>query len=132
MSHWSEDDFLERLMPLIRQEAGARKESCPDIETICAVVDGSAGNFIRDAVTGHLEYCDSCVQLRDSILHFGRQEAPKHDSEWKQAEKRLDNWAAGFLNAETVSARRQRREESSREHTGSRNVLNPARWGMMQ
>jgi hypothetical protein len=132
MSSWSENDFLETLMPLLQQESGARKNSCPDVETLCAVVDGTAGGFIREAVASHLEHCNSCVRLHQSILLFGKQESLEQSADWMQTEKRLDNWMEGYLRAQTNAARRQQAKTVPERLPGARPADSSFRWGKIQ
>ena len=132
MSPWSENDFLETLMPLLQQETGARKDSCPDVETLCAVADGTAGAFIREAVTNHLEHCNSCVRLHQSILLFGKQEFLEQSADWTQTEQRLDNWMEGCLRAQTSAARREQAKTVRERLPDARPSYSPFRWGKIQ
>ena len=99
---WSENDFLERLMPQLRQQRGATNGACPDAATILAVMEGEADEWLRHAYAQHLSQCSSCFELDERLRHFDRP-LLADDREWKQTEKRLDIWADTFLRSKSVA-----------------------------
>ena len=90
MSGWNEDSFLEEIMPLLKQKQGP--EWCPNAETVCAVIDGSASDALRDAFAGHTAQCPACANLYERLRNFDRPGPPEQERQWQQTEKRLDIW----------------------------------------
>jgi hypothetical protein len=39
MNSWNEGNFLERLMPPLKQKISVGDDPCPDAETLCAVIE---------------------------------------------------------------------------------------------
>ena len=97
MKPWTEDNFLERLMPQLRRENGAQMESCPDSESLSAFAGDQASPFLRDAIAAHLTRCPKCHEIYERLGQFAKASIPAQDAEWINAEKRLDNWMGSFL-----------------------------------
>ncbi len=91
-------------MPPSRQKHGALRDSCPDSESLCAFAEGRAHGVVRDAIAAHLAECSECAELHRRLLSFASEAVPADDREWKQAEKRLDNWAEGIFRGRRATA----------------------------
>ena len=111
MSDWSEDNFLERLAPQLRQKSGRALDPCPDAATLCAAIEGEARPPQRDAVMAHLARCAVCAELHSRLLGFEHEAPPEPEAVWNQTRTRLDNWLQGFLHQE---ARRSLAAQSGR------------------
>jgi anti-sigma factor RsiW len=101
MKPWTEENYLERLMPDLRQAKRVNMESCPDSELLSAYAEDQLDPFMRGAVTAHLAKCRECAELCSRLENFNRAAIPIQDSEWVNTEKRLDNWSEAFLKAQT-------------------------------
>lgn len=100
---WSENDFLERLMPQLRRERGGSNGACPDTATVMAVIDGDADEWLRNAYAQHLAQCSACLELDTRLRNFDRP-VLADEREWRQTEKRLDNWMDAFLPSQATVA----------------------------
>ena len=69
MSKWDEDGFWEEMMPVLRNTHGST--ACPDAETLSAVIDGKASDFLREALTAHIGQCPTCADLRNRLVRPG-------------------------------------------------------------
>jgi hypothetical protein len=116
---WSEDDFLERLIPHMRRQREHTKDTCPNTEVLLLLTDDSADPWLRKAYESHLERCPTCAELDRRLLRFA-QSAVIDQPEWRATEKRLDNWMDGFLHS--------RRREST-ANAGPETLKRRARWG---
>ena len=94
---WTEDNFLERLMPHLRRENGVQIGPCPDSELLSAFMDGQVSPVVRDSIASHLTQCQKCHEVCERLGQFAKASVPAQDEEWINAEKRLDNWMSGFL-----------------------------------
>jgi hypothetical protein len=99
MTLWSEDDFLERIMPQSRQKDRVPLGGCPDSESLCAFAEDRVRGVVRDAIVGHLGECPECAELHDRLLKFAAVHPAEDDKDWERAERRLDNWMHAFLSA---------------------------------
>lgn len=108
MTVWSEENFLERLMPRSQQQGRTLGESCPDSESLCAFAENRAGGVVRDAIAAHLAECSECADLHHRLLEFAEPAITLDAVEWQGAEKRLDNWMAAFLPIHGKSAHSER------------------------
>jgi hypothetical protein len=97
MKPWTEDNFLERLMPQLRREDGAQIEPCPDSESLSAFTEDRVSPFLRDAIAAHLTRCPKCQEIYERLGQFAKASIPVQDAEWVNAEKRLDNGMRSFL-----------------------------------
>jgi hypothetical protein len=111
---WSEDDFLERLMPQLRRELGGGNGACPDAATVLAVIEGEASDWLRNVYAQHLAQCSACLELDSRLRNFDRPVLVKDEAEWKQTEKRLDNWLSAHLESRAAASRRAAEEGGSR------------------
>jgi hypothetical protein len=100
MKGWKESDFLEKLLPSLREKIGAKYSACPDAATLNAVAGGDANAWLRGAVAGHLEHCSECSLLYGRLLQFDQGTLSDQEADWKNTEKRLDNWLEGVLRAQ--------------------------------
>jgi hypothetical protein len=99
MSGWNEENFLEKMMPLLEKKQGA-PGACPDAEMLCAAADGAAPQPIREAIETHAARCPSCADLLRRLGQFSPAYAmPGLEREWRQTEKRLDSRMTEFLGA---------------------------------
>ena len=105
MSDWNEDNFLERLMPQLRQQRSAEPDPCPDAETLLAALEGEAPATVRAQVAEHLKQCPACAELQNRLLSFDTEPSPEPEAVWKETRKRLDNWLEGFLRSEEARLR---------------------------
>ncbi len=105
MNDWSEDNFLERLAPQLRQKLGGADSPCPDAEALCAVLDGEARQPERDAVVAHLSQCAACAYLGTRLVRFDNEGPTESEAAWNLTRTRLDNWLEGFLHSEAARAR---------------------------
>jgi hypothetical protein len=103
MNGWNEDNFLEEMMPLLREKSGRGR--CPDAEALCAALDGRAPGKVREAVAAHATDCPECAQLCARLRGFtaGGFEA----AEWPETEQRLDQWMQVFLRARAAESLQQ-------------------------
>lgn len=99
MTAWSEENFLERLTPRLRKGAESTAGPCPDSESLSAFAENQGSNALREAIATHLVSCSNCREIEERLRYFARAEEPEEGLEWKNAEKRLDNWMAAFLSA---------------------------------
>jgi hypothetical protein len=113
MTSWTEDNFLERLMPQLRRENGAQTESCPDSELLSAFMEDRGSPFVRDAIAVHLTRCPKCHEICERLGQFAKAGLPAQDAEWVNVEKRLDNWMNGFLRARVDETRSELNVEPS-------------------
>jgi len=100
---WSEGDFLERLMPQLRRQRGGSNSACPDAATMLAVIEGQADDWLRHAYAQHLAQCSTCSELDSRLRSFDRP-VLADEPEWRQTEKRLDNWLNAFLDSRAAAA----------------------------
>jgi len=70
--------------------------ACPDAATVLAVIEGEADEWLRHAYAQHLSQCAACLDLDTRLRNFDRP-VLANEAEWKQTEKRLDNWMRAFL-----------------------------------
>lgn len=104
MKPWTEDNFLERLMPQLPRADGAHTGSCPDSELLSAFSEDQVSPFVREAIAAHLTRCPKCHEIHERLGQFAKASVPVQDAEWINAEKRLDNWMDGFLRAQSDKA----------------------------
>ena len=97
MTRWSEGDFLERLMPRLHERRKMKGEPCPDAESLAAFTDHQVRDSVREAIAAHLTGCSECARIHHQLLNFSRTDLPGDEPEWRNTEKRLDNWLDVFL-----------------------------------
>jgi hypothetical protein len=99
MNNWSEANFLERLMSPSSQQRTEKKSSCPDSELLTAFSENQVEGFVSDAIAAHLTQCPECADLHHRLLCLVNVDLEAVPTEWRNAEKRLDNWMHTYLNA---------------------------------
>lgn len=109
MSGWSEENFLERLTPLMDAKDPAPGNHCPDAELLRAFAEDRVTTDEKKAIVAHLGECARCRELQARLLAFATPLIKEDELEWTNAEKRLDNWM------EDVLFREQAREPSYRQ-----------------
>ena len=97
MMNWNENNFLERLMPYLKPGDRGGAGACPDPETLNAFSEGTLASKNRNAVQVHLDGCHACGQLFDRLKDFGTSSVPLSEDEWRNTEKRLNNWMQTLL-----------------------------------
>jgi len=100
MNDWTEELFLERLMPLMRQEPGVAPGNCPATELLCAFAEDRTAGAEKSAMVTHLAGCTRCRELHARLVRFAAPAAREDDREWDNAEKRLDIWMESVLSRE--------------------------------
>ncbi len=98
-----EEDFLEKLGPQVRRKIRAERNSCPDAETLSAVLEGTAPGPVRERVMGHLRHCAECAALQTRLQAFDDVTMEGSAAEWSQQQIRLDNWLDDFLRSERAA-----------------------------
>lgn len=101
-------------MPQLRRELSGSTGACPDAATVLAVIGGEASDWLRDAYAQHLAQCPACLELDGRLRNFDRPVLVKDEAEWKQTEKRLDNWLNAHLQSGAAASRRAAEERASR------------------
>jgi len=112
---WDESDFLERLVPHMKQTRDPEEDTCPDAAALCSLIDDPKGCLNRQAIAAHISRCAACAGLYGRLQQFARTETPEHDPDWGNAERRLDLWMEGFLRQQTAT--RPLGQESDRPST---------------
>jgi len=87
-------------MPLLQRKQGPVR--CPDTETMCAVVEGSATEPMKSAFAAHKTVCPSCAKLHERLRSFDEAGSPLSEPEWRQTEKRLSNWLESLLASDSA------------------------------
>jgi hypothetical protein len=87
-------------MPLLQRKQGPHR--CPDTETMCAVVEGSATEPMKSAFAAHKTVCPSCAKLHERLRSFDEAGSPLSEPEWRQTEKRLSNWLDNLLASDSA------------------------------
>ena len=103
MSGWNEDNFLEQIGPLLGPTS--RAGTCPDAETLDAVLEGAASPAVREAVAAHTAGCPACTELERRLHLFASGTVPETENAWRQTEKRLDSRLHVFLGNGAAPAR---------------------------
>ncbi len=97
MNDWNEDNFIEKIVQLLDRRSGTLP--CPEAEAFLAASDGDSGGALKRATAEHASGCPECRALQQRIESFDSPMVGGNDAEWKQTEKRLDNWLEGFLSS---------------------------------
>lgn len=100
MTGWNENDFLDKLTPLLRRSVAA--DPCPEPEAFSTVADDESDKILKNEVAAHIARCPTCRDLHERIQRFDGPIIPPQDTEWEQTEKRLGNWLEGFLASGTA------------------------------
>jgi len=109
MTSWSEQNFLERLMPYLQVDGDAPARACPDSEALVAFLENRLDWLERDEIAAHLTRCKDCAELHNRLVSFSKSSVTTEDREWGNAEKRLAIWFTGLIqddkNSGQVAAR---------------------------
>ena len=100
-------------MPPLRRKIAAGRFSCPDPETLCAVIEEQSSDALRAAIADHLLGCSACADLHARLLNFQQGSVLIREAEWNQTEKRLDNWLNSSLGSGVLEGRLPKRAEAS-------------------
>jgi hypothetical protein len=112
MTGWNEDNFIERVVPLLGRRFGA--VPCPEAAAFLAASDGDTSGVLKKAMAEHASRCTDCRDLQQRIERFDAPMVTGHDAEWKQTEKRLDNWMESFLASDAAVDHERDRIRASR------------------
>jgi hypothetical protein len=104
MTKLNEDDFLEKLMPYLRRGSEGGEDRCPDPESLVAFCDGTLYASRSEQIRDHFARCAACAEIHERLLRFESNFQPSQ-SQWLNAEKRLDNWMDSLLTAESLRAK---------------------------
>ena len=100
MTGWNEDNFIERVVPLLGRRSGAAP--CPEAAAFLAASDGDTSGVLKEAMAEHASRCPDCRDLQQRMERFDAPMVADYNGEWKQTEKRLDNWLESFLASEAA------------------------------
>ncbi|HMD39655.1 MAG TPA: hypothetical protein VKH15_10255 [Candidatus Acidoferrum sp.] len=111
MSHWSEDNFLDRLSDVTGENGG--REKCPEAEILSARAGSEGAAEIAEKIRQHERTCPTCSDLHKRLMQFDEQDVVGRDAESAAAEERLDEesvaaegrldaWFKGFLSAQST------------------------------
>jgi len=95
MTGWNERDFLEAMMPMLRNTQGP--DRCPDVETMCAIADEDMDDSLRVAIAAHTAICPACANLQQRLFRFNDAKNIESGPEWKETERRLEDWFKQFV-----------------------------------
>jgi hypothetical protein len=108
MTTLKEDDFLEKLMPYLQRGSEAEGDGCPDSESLVAFGEGTLDASRTERIRHHVARCTDCGKIHERLLRFDSDVQPAQ-SEWLNAEKRLDIWINSLLRKETTPSQEIRR-----------------------
>ncbi len=134
MTGWNEDNFLEKIIQLLGQRSGTAR--CPEAAAFLAASDGDISGVLKIAMAEHASGCPDCRDLQQRIERFDAPMVTDHDTEWKQTEKRLDDWLESFLASNAAVHRERDRVRASRlrlfwTRLIGPNVLGQLRWALV-
>jgi len=112
MTGWNEDNFLEEITPLLRRKLGAAR--CPEAGAFSTIADAATSETLKRAVDAHASACPDCRDLQQRLAGFDGPMATDDDTEWRQAERRLDRWLESFLASDAASHQGGDRPKASR------------------
>ena len=112
MTGWNEDNFIERVVPLLGRRSGAAP--CPEAAAFLAVSDGDTSGVLKKAMAEHASKCSECRDLQQRMERFDAPMVTDYDAEWIQTEKRLDNWLESFLASDAAVHHERDRVRTSR------------------
>jgi hypothetical protein len=131
MTGWNEDNFIERIIPLLKRRFGAAP--CPEAAAFLAASNGETSGVLRKAMAEHASGCPDCRDLQQRMERFDAPMVTGHDAEWQQTEKRLDNWLESFLASDATAHRERDRVRPSHlrlcwTKLTSQSVVRQLRW----
>lgn len=85
------------------RQGAAKKNSCPDSESLCTFAENRVHDLARYAIAAHLGECSECAALYLLLSGFTQSSPSMTETEWSAAEKRLENWIDAFLTREEAS-----------------------------
>src|ERR1035437_6828003 len=112
MTGWNEDNFIEKIVPLLQRRFGA--PSCPEAGAFLAASNNDTSGILKKAMAEHVSGCPECRDLQQRMERFDAPMVSDHDAEWQQTEKRLDNWMEGFLASDAAVHHERDRIRASR------------------
>src|ERR1035438_7198634 len=112
MTGWNEDNFIERVVPLLGRRSGAAP--CPEAAAFLAASDGDTSGALKKAMAEHASKCPECRDLQQRMERFDAPMVADQDAEWIQTEKRLDNWLESFLASDAAVHHERDRVRASR------------------
>ena len=134
MTGWNEDNFIERIIPLLGRRFGAA--ACPEAAAFLAASNGETSGVLRKAMAEHASGCPDCRDLQQRMERFDAPMVTGHDAERQQTEKRLDNWLESFLAADAAFHREHDRVRPSRLRLCWTKLMRPSvvqqwRWALV-
>ena len=123
MTEWNEDNFLEKITPLLGRSVG--RALCSEASALSAVAGGQASEIVKKAIAVHTLGCPTCTDLQRRLERFDDPALAGDDAEWGQTEKRLDNWLQSFLASDAAVHRKRDRTRSSRLLRWWKSLTNP-------
>ncbi len=121
MKDWAEEIFLERLMPLMREQMPTQGGLCPEAELLCAFSEERIAAEEKRRVEAHLAGCARCRDLHSCLLAFATPAAKEDPIEWANVEKRLNNWMEITLRDQTQGDRSFHPQRDSNQKTPASN-----------
>ena len=100
MTGWNEENLLEKIIQLLGQRSGTAP--CPEAAAFLAASDDDTSGAMKKAMAEHASGCPDCGDLQQRMERFDAPMVADQDTEWKQTEKRLDNWLESFLASEAA------------------------------
>jgi hypothetical protein len=124
MAGWNEDNFIEKIIPLL-PERRFDAAPCPEAAALLAASDCDTGGILKKAMAEHASGCPQCRDLQQRMERFDAPMPVGPDAEWNQTEKRLDNWLESFLASEAAVRQAGDRIRASRPRLGWRRLAKP-------
>jgi hypothetical protein len=128
MTKLNEDDFMEKLMPYLHRGSEGDEDRCPDSESLVAFCEGTLHASRSEQIRDHFARCAACAEINERLLRFESNLQPSQ-SQWLNAEKRLDNWMDSLLTAETLRAK-ENNKARFRQRFWHRKAFSPLRYGL--
>ena len=129
MTKLNEDDFLEKLMPYLRRGSEGGEDRCPDPESLVAFCEGTLYASRSEQIRDHFARCAACAAIHERLLRFESNFQPSQ-SQWLNAEKRLDNWMDSLLAAESLQAKENKKAKLWQRFWPA-NALSRMRYGLV-
>ena len=134
MTGWNEDNFLEKMIQLLGQRSGTAP--CPEAAAFLAASDGDASGALKKAMTEHASRCPDCWDIQQRMERFDAAMVTDQDAEWKQTERRLDDWLESFLASDAAAHHQRDRVSASRlrlwwTRLTSPSVVRQLRWALV-
>ncbi|HXN72586.1 MAG TPA: hypothetical protein VN861_08540 [Candidatus Acidoferrales bacterium] len=111
-----------------------QKNPCPDSELLAAFSENRVDGFVLGAVAAHLIQCPECAELHHRLLNLAKADLHADTPEWRDAERRLDDWMEKYLRARPgqPEAEPQIKQIISTANAGARSKSHPwrVRWAL--